>query len=291
MQIRTVLAAVSGGSASVGVVELACRLARRFGTHVEFLHVRLDPREIVVAAADGFGTPPAWDLVETAMQEAGETAKRTRRLFDDAIGRHGLLLRDEPLPIESDPGLRDQPSACWREEVGYSPQKISDRARLFDLMILGRSNRVVDEPDSGAIEEALLTSGRPVVIAPAEMPRVFGETIAVAWNDTPECARALFAAMPFLGQARKLHLLSLGPTQAAELARHLAWHGLRATVSDVFPVQGAGAGELLLAAARDHGADLLVMGGYGHAPWRETLFGGATREVIGTSLLPLFLVH
>jgi nucleotide-binding universal stress UspA family protein len=36
---------------------------------------------------------------------------------------------------------------------------------------------------------------------------------------------------------------------------------------------------------------LLVMGGYGHAPWREVLFGGATREVIGTSLLPVLLSH
>jgi nucleotide-binding universal stress UspA family protein len=33
------------------------------------------------------------------------------------------------------------------------------------------------------------------------------------------------------------------------------------------------------------------MGAFGHAPWRELLFGGATREVIGTSLMPLLLAH
>jgi len=50
-------------------------------------------------------------------------------------------------------------------------------------------------------------------------------------------------------------------------------------------------GEQLLAGAREDGADLLVMGGYGHTPWRELLFGGATRAVVGTSLLPVLLSH
>jgi nucleotide-binding universal stress UspA family protein len=48
---------------------------------------------------------------------------------------------------------------------------------------------------------------------------------------------------------------------------------------------------LLLNAAHDAGADMLVMGGYGHQPWREALFGGVTRDVIGTSLMPLLLMH
>ncbi len=52
-----------------------------------------------------------------------------------------------------------------------------------------------------------------------------------------------------------------------------------------------GPGEQVLAEARDEGADLLVMGGYGHRPWRELLFGGATRQVVGHSLLPVLLAH
>jgi nucleotide-binding universal stress UspA family protein len=56
-------------------------------------------------------------------------------------------------------------------------------------------------------------------------------------------------------------------------------------------VPGAGAGQQLLSAAREENADLLVMGGYGRVPWREFLFGGATRDVVGVSLLPLLLTH
>ena len=47
----------------------------------------------------------------------------------------------------------------------------------------------------------------------------------------------------------------------------------------------------LLSEARSEGADLLVMGGYGHRPWRELLFGGATREVVGASLWPISIAH
>jgi nucleotide-binding universal stress UspA family protein len=42
----------------------------------------------------------------------------------------------------------------------------------------------------------------------------------------------------------------------------------------------AHAGEVLLAQAAAHGADLLVMGAYGHARLREFVFGGATRDVL-----------
>jgi len=34
MTFKTILAAASGGSASDGTIELACRFARRFGAHL-----------------------------------------------------------------------------------------------------------------------------------------------------------------------------------------------------------------------------------------------------------------
>jgi nucleotide-binding universal stress UspA family protein len=291
MQIRTILAAVSGGSATSGVIEMGCRLARRFNSHLEAFHVRFDSRDMAVLGADGFGAPLAIDLIEFATREAAETAAKARGVFNTTVKRHDLPICEDPPPLGSDPATLSEASACWYEEIGYSSTKVADRARRFDLVILGRSGRVVDEPYSDAIEEALLTVGRPILVAPAEPPKALGESIALAWNDSPQAAHALAAALPFLLKAREVHLLSLSKTGATDLAQHLAWYGVRASVHPVLPNEGVGPGQLLLAAARDHGADLLVMGGYGHAPWREMLFGGATREVIGTSLLPLLLAH
>lgn len=291
MQMRTILAAVSGGSASFGALELACRLALRFGSHVEALHVQVDPQDVAVAVADPFGAATAGLFIDEVTRASARDLARSRSLFDDAVRRHGLAVCHASPPPGSDQWLLDHASASWREEMGYSATAIANRARLFDLLVLGRSGRIVDQPHSEAIEEALLTSGRPVLIAPAEPPKVLGESIAVAWNDSPECAKALAAAMPLLVQAREVHVLSIGSTSAPDLARHLGWYNVRASADAVYAVKGVGAGELVLAAARDREADLLVMGGYGHTPWRELLFGGATREVVRTSLLPVLLAH
>jgi nucleotide-binding universal stress UspA family protein len=242
-------------------------------------------------AADGFGTALTGELVELAMRDAADAAAGARRLFDAAVSRYALPICDAPPPPGAGAVSARQASACWREEIGHGATRVADRARFFDLLVLGRSGRVIDEPHSVAIEEALLASGRPVLIAPTEPPKAIGETVALAWNDSAQSARALAAAMPFLATARAVHVLSVGDTRAADLVGHLAWYGIRASADAVYPVPEVGTGELLLAAAREHDADLLVMGGYGHAPWRETLFGGATRQVIGTSLLPLLLSH
>ncbi|MGA3306138.1 MAG: universal stress protein, partial [Stellaceae bacterium] len=77
----------------------------------------------------------------------------------------------------------------------------------------------------------------------------------------------------------------------AEAVAYLGWHGVSARHRLVPAVSGVGAGQQLLSAAREADADLLVMGGYGRGPWREMFFGGATRELLAASLLPLLLVH
>jgi nucleotide-binding universal stress UspA family protein len=76
-----------------------------------------------------------------------------------------------------------------------------------------------------------------------------------------------------------------------ELIKALAWHGIAARLQHLVPISGVTAGARLLAAARDEGADMLVMGGYGKAPWREMLMGGVTRQIVGTSLLPILISH
>ncbi|MHB8477415.1 MAG: hypothetical protein ACYDBZ_14130 [Steroidobacteraceae bacterium] len=36
---------------------------------------------------------------------------------------------------------------------------------------------------------------------------------------------------------------------------------------------------------------MLVVGGYGHRPLRELIFGGVTRALIETAELPVFMLH
>ncbi|HYB10451.1 MAG TPA: hypothetical protein VEJ16_12335 [Alphaproteobacteria bacterium] len=290
MTIKTILVAASGGSASNGAVELAGRLARRFEAHLEGFHVRVDPLAVVAVAADGFGTPLAGAWMDQIANEAAELAKKSKVAFDAAAARHRL-------PMTAG-GPKATASAVWREESGYAPTLVSRRARFFDLVVLGRSERVVDQPHTDTVEETLLYAGRPVLLAPAQAPETACESVAVGWNGSAQAVRALVAARPLLSTARAVTIITVGgkdkdveKVAAESVVEYLAWHGIAAKHRNVQPLHGVGTGEQLLSTARDEGADLLAMGGYGQSPWREFLFGGATREIVEVSMLPLLMSH
>ena len=104
----------------------------------------------------------------------------------------------------------------------------------------------------------------------------------------------LAVSLPFLVGARIVSLITVGDKHqesAAALIEYLAWHGIKGQHRHVPSIPGTVPGQQLLSAAREEDADLLVMGAYGQVAWREFLFGGATREVVGVSLLPLLLAH
>jgi len=221
------------------------------------------------------------------MQEAAAKAERARAAFDEAAGRYGRARHNQPQLAAG------RPSASWREETGGAADLVAQRGRFFDLIVLGRSDRVVAEPHSDTIEETLVHSGRPVLLAPCEPPSRIGDSVAVAWNGSPEAVRALAAALPFLEKADAVSLITLGDVNpdGAGARDYLGWHGIRAQERTVAATSRRHAGQALLDAARDNGADLLVMGAYGQAPWREQLFGGATRSAVAAMALPLLLAH
>jgi nucleotide-binding universal stress UspA family protein len=299
MPIKTILAACSGGTASEGAIEAACRLARRFEAHLEGIHVRADATQLIMAAGDGFGMPIAGEFIDKFSRDVAAAAGKTKAAFEAALQRHGIPPAGQP-PKPGVPGKAAKPgaSADWRDETGYAPGVLSRRARFFDLAVLGRSDRVIDEPHSDAIEQTLLLSGRPVLLAPSKPPASIGQSVALGWNGSAESVRALAASLPWLASAAAITIISIGGAKdrgagsaASEVMEYLAWQGVSARLRQIPSLPGAGPGQQLLSAAREENADLLVMGGYGRGPWREMFFGGATRELVSASLLPLLLVH
>jgi nucleotide-binding universal stress UspA family protein len=291
MTIKTILAAASGGSASDATIELACRFARRFGAHLEAFHAKPDPRDLFTYSTDAFGSSMSGDFVDRFVKDSDSIAAKTKAAFEATIARHQIAISTKPSL-----GLPEKiaASATWREEVGYAATLVARRARFFDLVVLGRSERVVDQPHTDVVEQTLINSGRPVLVAPAQALADIGEGIAVGWNGSAAATRALAASLPFLATARAISIITIGDRHqdsAAALVEYLGWYGIAAKHRHMAAVDGAGTGQQLLSAAHEENANLLVMGGYGHVPWREFLFGGATREVVGTSLMPVLLTH
>jgi nucleotide-binding universal stress UspA family protein len=126
-----------------------------------------------------------------------------------------------------------------------------------------------------------------------------GRRVLIAWNATREAARAVSDAMPLLTSAELVTVPPIDPREGphghgelpgADIGLHLARHGVKAqierTVSAGMPV-----GEVLLSRVADLGADLIVMGAYGHSRAREVLLGGATRSVLRSMSVPVLMSH
>jgi nucleotide-binding universal stress UspA family protein len=166
---------------------------------------------------------------------------------------------------------------------------VIEHARQADLVVV---SQVDPDSDSGIdidfAERIVMDSGRPVLVVPAFGTfKRCGPRALVGWNGRREAARAAFDAVPLLQACEAVQVTWLDPQNdmdvpgslaGAELATTLARHGLKVT-AEAMPTSGIGAGEALLSHASDLGADLLVMGAYGHSRTREYVFGGATRTI------------
>jgi nucleotide-binding universal stress UspA family protein len=123
--------------------------------------------------------------------------------------------------------------------------------------------------------------------------------VLVGWDSSREATRAINDAMPLLQAAQAVTVLAIDPTDGpaghgempgADIALHLARHGVKATIESTVSA-GIGIGNVLLSRASDLGADLLVMGAYGHSRVRELVLGGSTRTVIESMTLPVLMSH
>lgn len=187
---------------------------------------------------------------------------------------------------------------------GESVASIVTHGRCSDLVILGQaepsSTGAVTARAQALVERVVLQNARPTLLVPyAGRFDSLGDNVLVAWNDSKESARAVGDALPLLQKAQQVHLMHCDTPAAAgdagmrarleALHRWLLWHGVEASLH-VEPTQ-IDVGDTLMSRAADLGADLLVMGAYGHSRWAERVMGGATREVLRQMTLPVLMSH
>lgn len=288
--IRTILVPVMADGTDDVAFWTGLTAARLFTAHLEFLLVSSDPRDILAAAGAGdFAT--GWTfpaLISDLEREEGERATRAQRFCQNFCER-------EQIPIALAPPGPHGVSAALRQEKGDQAWQIMRHARFNDLLVLAPERRTRGLSRE-TIASVLIGSGRPVLLAPPHRPGSLARTIVIAWKETPEAARAVAAAMPFLSQADKVIVLSISESDsdhiesAEKLADQLRWHRLEVESRIVAPEQGS-APQTLVRAAQEASADLIVMGGYGHLRMRELIFGGFTEHILKGIDLPVLLSH
>jgi nucleotide-binding universal stress UspA family protein len=286
--MRYLLVPATGADTDAPVFAAALTLARLLPAHLEFLHVRIDVQAMLTAAAsaDAGGGIGLGQLPESLEHEAAARQRTAEIAFRDFCEQSRLL-------VSADPSA-DLPSAEWRLETGEEPRWLAAHGRAADLVVVGRAREGATATD--VLEAALMATGRPVVIASPHPPDTLGKIVAIAWKDRPEAARAVAVAEPLLRIAEKVLILSVNEDArndeaACERLRHsLSWLNPRIAVQ-MLKREHHPASDTLLAAATAAGADLLVMGGYGHSRMREVMFGGFTRRVLSHAELTVLMAH
>ncbi|SKA12497.1 Universal stress protein family protein [Enhydrobacter aerosaccus] len=290
--MRTILVLAGGHSTDKPVFDTAIAAARPLAANLEFLHVRIGPGEGVVHIphvefATGAGLQTVLDDLE---KRSITRATAALHHFEELCERESIEIAVSPSDLR-----QGTLSATWSEEQGNATAKIMRCARHNDLIVLGRHTRSNGLPPDLA-ERLLVESGRPLLIVPAERRRHLLGTVLICWKETATSARALTAALPLLAVSKHVVIASVqegsdgSPEALYHLAQRLEWDGISADVrwlaQSPSPVS-----ERLDILADEIGADLLVMGGYGHGRMRAMVFGGCTQRFLDQSKRPVLLMH
>jgi nucleotide-binding universal stress UspA family protein len=279
MSYKTILVHLDTSVRAHPRLETALQLARRFDAVVIglFAIFEPDPRTFTVMA----GTAEYYHEHAAVRREQRGAIER---IFQAEIKRAGV-------------------SGEWIETHDRPASAVPRHARGADLVIAGQSDP--SDPESYIGEQfpetLIMSSGRPVLLVPyAGFFPDAGKRTMIAWDGSREASRALHDALPLLKAAERVSIVSVdtdrggatdGRISGAYIAASLARHGVK---SDVFVSERAAdesAGEMLLSRAIDLEADLVVMGGYGHARWEELVLGGVTETFLSSTTLPVLMSH
>src|SRR5260370_6472358 len=255
-RLGEIVAFIDGSAESAGILEFAGVLAEEHGARLISVFMQPEPAN---TPADTFARGKGMlSLIEVHRAQLEGIEADDRALFDDIVRRHGI--RSE-----------------WRS-LPYLSSELGVHAYYADLVVVARpesAGQTASPP--GLAESLVMSSGRPIIVFPPHHALSRINRILVAWNATRESIRAVADAMPLLVKAQAVEVLVVdhqrhpeghGQEPVADIARHLARHGARVEVLRLSS-DGKDVGRLLLSRAAAFGADLLVMGAYGHTQLRE----------------------
>jgi nucleotide-binding universal stress UspA family protein len=275
MTYKDILVYADAAPGAAARLDAAAILAATQKAHLVALHVDTIPYTPV----DVLGAGVTVELIEWQMSMRRERSDAAQAAVKAAEQRHGVAFE-------------------WRKVEGVIDDTVINQSRYADLIVLSQNSDLTDleAPVGTMAGNILMAAGRPVLVVPKDYKGAsIGQRILVAWKPSAEAARAVHDALPLLQQAEAVTVMRVNPdadepahNPGADLATHLARHGVKVTTSPVL-APDASAGTAIVDKARALQADLIVMGAYGHSRLRELVFGGATRKMLQAPPLPVLM--
>lgn len=289
MSIRRILVPVVGRDCDHATLGTAAQVAQRVGAHVDALFVRADAAEFLPVMGEGYSGIVAQDILDAVDSAGDELAK-------SALGNVTSLAEKVGMAITKHGETSKQPSISFHQAKGPLFAVLQQESQLTDLVVYTHPAQGLTSELANVLPDLLLGCRRPFLIAPQEPPATIGSHILIAWNAGHEAASAIRQARGFLPFADKVEVAMITDDEAsakAEIAlplAYLACHGVEAE-GRIIVNKSRNTGEAILNEYESSGADLLVMGAYGHSRVREFIFGGATRQVLHQANFPVFMAH
>ena len=268
MAYATLVVHAEANDDAKGRIALAAELARQAGAML----VGIAARDLVPPVS----APVAGPVVITALLNTQEEEIKADLAAAEQQFRAVLDKQDQPI--------------AWRSVIGDPAEVLAHEGRVADLIVVGRrpegmSASRTRHPDPGNV---LMRAGRPVLLVPPGLSHLDTTTIIVAWKDSREARRAVTDALPLLARAANVQVIEIchsaieqkeARTGVEDVAAFLVRHGCAATAEARLLREASVSAELLLV-AEQHGAGLIVAGGYGHSRLQEWAFGGLTRTLL-----------
>jgi nucleotide-binding universal stress UspA family protein len=255
------------------VLDYAITVARTFDARLTGI---VAEQSIVPIFSMPEGIPAA--VIEDILIENRKAARSSIERFEAAV--KGSLLSVEHRLIEA-------------------PASFSEMARRYDLSVVMQSDNKNGVNNDILIEASLFESGRPVIIVPyIQKEGLKLDRIVCCWDGSRAAARAINDALPLLKKARAVELLIVTNEKTSngreirglEIGSHLARHGIKIEI-ETLPAADVDVANVILSRVAECSASMVVMGGYGHSRFREFILGGATRGVLTTMTVPVFISH
>ena len=264
---------------AVSAIDDAIAVSGALGARISAIACQVKVQVPGSVLSHAVGDIPA--MIGAEAKKSATNAEKLLAAFEDGAQRSGAF---QERILET----------CLTSEV---PGVLVDYARLRDLTIVPVQER--DHVGSWYAEAIIFGSGLPTMVLPETRKRAeFAlNTVIVAWDFSRPAARAVADALPLLEKAKRIFVLTVTNEKvidtkrsSAELAKHLARHGVNVTL-DVVDAADRSIGEAIESHVTSRNGDLLVMGGYGHSRLREFILGGATKSLLARPPVPIFFSH
>lgn len=276
---RNILTFADTSAAGLARVAIAERIADRHNAHL-WVEILDKPPEAELEPEEVFFSGHTYGDVLEAVREVGRA---------EAAAVRSTLQRDPQFHIVSASPVHDARVRGFAAEAAYAA----------DLVIVGKPDESsASRRGADALMGALIEGGAPVLALPGWIaPRRIGRRVLIAWRASPEAARAVRASLPFITGADTVRVCMANPHKRGEdasaLARFEAYllrHGAKLEATSAIE-SWEGPEPAFRAELEGYGADLLVMGGFHHAPLREVVFGGMTVAMLRDAPCAVMLAH